>query len=136
MQFNELNEDNFLLFAIKHYDNPQSVTIEDFYEDLKRFKYLKRLLNRYLKGGTLRIHLILNHIIVIYNQFGQEAGTRLLFLKLDDYYAELLPFLLFLNRVPELVYQIGLPPQNIKTDYIKPDIRVVEILNKELRYES
>lgn len=101
MQFNELNEDNFLLFAIKHYDNPQSVTIEDFYEDLKRFKYLKRLLNRYLKGGTLRIHLILNHIILLYNCFG-EATNALLFYKLErEYWSILKTILLFLNRLPK-----------------------------------
>ena len=131
-----LNNANASLYAAKHYDNPSCSDIVEFYDDLKRFKYIKRLFNKYRETDNLKYRLILNHIIVIYNQFGQEAGTRLLFLKLDDYYAELLPFLLFLNRVPEVVYQIGLPPQNIKTDYIKPDIRVVEILNKELRYES
>jgi hypothetical protein len=64
MRFDELNSDNYIMFAIKHYENPQSVTKEDFEEDLKRFKYLKRLLKKYLKTGDLRTHLILNHIIV------------------------------------------------------------------------
>ena len=79
MKFNELNEDNFLLFAIKHYDNPQCATKDDFYEDLKRFKYIKRLFKRYVKTGVLKTHLLLNHIIVVYNIFG-DAGTPLLFL--------------------------------------------------------
>ena len=65
MRFDELNADNYIMFAIKHYENPQSVTKEDFEEDLKRFKYLKRLLRKYVKTGDLRTHLILNHIIIL-----------------------------------------------------------------------
>jgi hypothetical protein len=100
MHFDELNEDNFLLFAIKHYENPQSVTYEDFEEDLKRFKYLKRLLKRYKKGSELRTHLILNHIIILYNVFG-EAATPLLLYKLDsEYWSAIKTFLLFLDRWP------------------------------------
>ena len=101
MHFDELNEDNFLLFAIKHYENPQSVTYEDFEEDLKRFKYLKRLFKRYLKSGSLRTHLILNHLIILYNVWG-EAGTPLLFYKLEEeYWSEIKNFLIFLNRWPD-----------------------------------
>jgi hypothetical protein len=100
MYFDELNEDNFLLFAIKHYENPQSVTYEDFEEDLKRFKYLKRLLKRYMKGSELRTHLILNHIIILYNVFG-EAATPLLLYKLEpEYWPSLKSFLIFLDRWP------------------------------------
>ena len=77
MKFDELNESNYILFAIKHYENPHCVTREDFDEDVKRFKYLKRLLKRYLRGGPLRIPLILNHLIILYNVFG-EAATPLL----------------------------------------------------------
>lgn len=101
MQFDELNEDNFLLFAIKHYENPQSVTYEDFEEDLKRFKYLKRLFKRYNKTKSLRTHLILNHLIILYNVWG-EAATPLLFYKLDrEYWSSLKTFLIFLNRWPD-----------------------------------
>lgn len=101
MYFDELNEDNFLLFAIKHYENPQSVTYEDFEEDLKRFKYLKRLFRRYMKSGSLRTHLILNHLIILYNVWG-EAATPLLLYKLDvEYWSCLKTFLMFLNRWPE-----------------------------------
>ena len=64
MKFDELNDDNFLLFAIKYYDNPQCSTKDDFYEDLKRFKYIKRLLKKYIKTGELKTHLLLNHIII------------------------------------------------------------------------
>lgn len=101
MIFDELNESNFLLFAIKNYENPQSVTYEDFEEDLKRFKYLKRLFKRYLKTGILRTHLILNHLIVLYNVWG-EATTPLLFYRLEsEYWSCLKTFLVFLNRWPE-----------------------------------
>ena len=76
--------------------------------------------------------LILNHIIVIYNQFGQEGGTRLLFLKLHGYYPQLIPFLTILNRCPERVEQIGLPTENIITHNIKVDQRIAEVLMNEI----
>jgi len=102
MNFTELNEENYLFFAIKHYDNPQAVTKEDFYDDLKRFKYLKRLLKTYVKTGNLKLHLILNHMIIIYNVFG-EAATPLLFYKISpDYWSVLKSFMLYLNRYPEM----------------------------------
>ena len=100
MIFNELNEDNFILFAMKHYENPHCVTREDFDEDLKRFKYLKRLLKRYVRGGQLRIHLIINHLIILYNVFG-EAATPLLLYKLErEYWGILKTILLYLNKYP------------------------------------
>ena len=100
MKFDELNEDTFLLFAIKHYENPQAATKEDFDEDLKRFKYLKRLLKRYVRGGALRTHLIINHLIILYNVFG-EAATPLLFFKLEiEYWGILKTVLLYLNKYP------------------------------------
>ena len=67
MKFNELNENNYIMFAIKHYDNPQAVTEDDFYEDMKRFKWIKRLLNKYKNSGVLNVHLLLNHFIILYN---------------------------------------------------------------------
>ena len=70
--FEELNEDNFTLFAIRHYDNPQCTSTEEFYEDIRRFRYLKRLLKRYAKSGELRERLILNHLIVLSNLFGVD----------------------------------------------------------------
>lgn len=103
MRFNELNEDNFLLFAIKHYDNPNAMTKDDFFEDLKRFKYIKRLLKRYDKTGILKTHLLLNHIIVVYNIFG-DAATPILFFKIDQtYWKYLKSFMMFLNRLEDNV---------------------------------
>ena len=84
MIFNELNEDNFLLFAIKNYENPQAVTKEDFEKDLNHFKYIKRLLKRYKNTGQLKTHLLLNHFIILYNIFG-EATTPMLFFKIENY---------------------------------------------------
>ena len=102
MSFDELNENNYLLFAIKNYENPQAITREDFEDDLKRFKYVKRLLKRYKNTGELRTHLILNHLIVLFNVFG-EATVPLLFYKLDqNLWSYVKSFLMFLNRIPEV----------------------------------
>jgi hypothetical protein len=101
MFFNELNEDNFLLFAIKNYENPQAVTKEDFEKDLNHFKYIKRLLKRYKREGELKTHLLLNHFIILYNIFG-EATTPMLFFKIEkDLWSYLKSFIIFLNRLPE-----------------------------------
>ena len=101
MKFDELNEDNYLLFAIKFYDNPQAVTMEDFESDLKRIRYVKRLLKRYKNTGELKTHLILNHITILFNVFN-DATVPLLFYNLDkDLWSSLKSFLLFLNRFPE-----------------------------------
>ena len=100
MKFDELNQDNWSIFAIKNYNNPQSVTYSDFEEDIKKFKYIKRLLRRHENTGELRKHLILNHIILLYNVFG-DAATPLLFFKLEkNYWPVLKAFLLFLDRLP------------------------------------
>jgi hypothetical protein len=101
MLFNELNEDNFLLFAIKHYENPQAVTREDFDKDLNHFKYIKRLLKRYKSSGQLKTHLLLNHFIILYNIFG-EATTPMLFFKIEkDLWDSMKSFIIFLGRWPE-----------------------------------
>ena len=100
MKFDELNESNYILFAIKHYENPSCVTREDFDEDMKRFKYLKRLLKRYVRGSQSRTHLIINHLIILYNVFG-EAATPLLFFKMErEYWSLLKTVLLYLNKYP------------------------------------
>jgi hypothetical protein len=101
MRFDELNESNYMLFAIKFYDNPQAVTKEDFEDDLKRIKYIKRLLKRYKNTGTLKIHLILNHLTLLFNVFN-DAAIPLLFYNLDpDLWPIVKSFLIFLNRIPE-----------------------------------
>ena len=101
MRFDELNESNYLLFAIKFYDNPQAVTKEDFEEDLKRIKYVKRLLKRYKNTEVLKTHLILNHLTVLFNVFN-DAAVPLLFYNLEsELWPAIKSFLLFLNRIPE-----------------------------------
>tara|TARA_B100000530_G_scaffold317843_1_gene249175 strand:+ start:590 stop:964 length:375 start_codon:yes stop_codon:yes gene_type:complete len=99
MRFDELNEKNYLMFAIKHYDNPQSVTVDDFMEDMKKFKYLKRLLKRYLKTGVLRVNLILNHLIILFNVFGEGTIPLLMYKLGEEYYSIIKTFLLYLNRI-------------------------------------
>lgn len=101
MFFDELNEDNFLLFAIKNYNNPQGLTEEDFYKDLNHFKYIKRHLSKYIASGDLKIHLLLKHFIILYNIFG-DATTPMLFYKLPkETWGSMKTFIVFLNRLPE-----------------------------------
>ncbi len=101
MNFNELNKDNFLLFAIRYYENPNSSTQEEFQEDLKRFKYVKRWLKKYHDSGTINSHLLLNHIIVIFNCWN-DAAIPMLFYKIEpSYWGYLKSFLVFLDRCPE-----------------------------------
>jgi len=101
MLFTELNEDNFLLFAIKHYENPQAVTREDFDKDLSRFGYIKRLLKRYKSTGELKVHLLINHFIILYNIFG-DATTPMLFYKIDKNLWECIKtFVVFLDKLPD-----------------------------------
>lgn len=101
MHFTELNEDNFLLFAIKNYENPQAVTREDFEKDLNHFRYIKRLLKKYRNTGQLKVHLILNHFIILYNVFG-EATTPMLFHKIEmDLWPVMKSFIIFLGKLPE-----------------------------------
>ena len=102
MNFTELTEDNYVLFAIKYYDNPSAVTKEDFLDDLRRFKYIKRLINKYLKNGEVKLHLLLNHIIIVYNVFN-EAATPLLFYKMDkEYWSIIKSIMIYLERYPEV----------------------------------
>jgi len=100
MQF-ELTEDNFIMFAVKNYDNPGCVGMDEFYDDLKRFKYIKRLLRKHNVGKDLKERLILNHIIVLGNLFGVEATTKMLFFKLEKkFWPQIKTFLVFLNYMP------------------------------------
>lgn len=112
----KLNENNFLLYAMHHYDNPQCHSIEEFEEDLKKFLYLKKLLSRYKRDGELRERLILNHIIVLYNVFG-EATTNMLFYKIDkDYWDTLITFLVYLDRMPETIVEYSIKLSDIPLD--------------------
>ena len=101
MIFTELTSENFLLFAIKHYENPQAVTKEDFEKDLNHFKYIKRLLKRYRNTGELKAHLLLNHFIILYNIFG-EGTTAMLFYKIEEEMWNIMKtFVVFLDKLPE-----------------------------------
>lgn len=97
----ELNEENFIMYAIKHYDNPHCKGMDEFLDDLKRFKYLKRLFRKYNAGLDLKERLILNHLVVIYNLFGVEAATKMLFFKIEKrFWSQLKTFLVYLNYMP------------------------------------
>ena len=102
MRFDDLNEKNFLLYAMQHYDNPQCVEVEEFNDDLRRIKYIKRLFNQYHTENILKERLILNHIIVFYNVFSVQAATRILFYKIDEeFWPMLKTFLLYLSYMPK-----------------------------------
>lgn len=120
----ELNESNYLVYAIKHYNSPECSGIEDFEEDVKRFKYLKRLFRRYERTGQLNDRLILNHLIVLYNVFDKHA-TPLLFYKIDrQHWSILKTFLVFLNRMPlESIITGG-----VRGDDIPLDFTIINIL--------
>tara|TARA_R110000764_G_scaffold190918_1_gene276180 strand:- start:136 stop:522 length:387 start_codon:yes stop_codon:yes gene_type:complete len=96
----QLNEDNFLLYAIKNYHSPGSMGMSDLESDLKKFKYIKRLLNRYQKTGEISERLVLNHLVILYNVFG-DATTDMLFYKLDkEFWSDLKTYLVYLHRMP------------------------------------
>ena len=102
MEFDDLNEKTFLLYATQHYDNPQCVDVEEFNDDLRKIKYIKRLFNQYSLGGDLKERLLLNHIIVFFNVFQTRAATRILFFKLEEkFWPVLKTFLFYLKFMPE-----------------------------------
>lgn len=121
-----LTDDNFLIYAIKAYDNPNCI-ISEFEDDLKRLKYIRRLIKRYRVTGDLKERLILNHIIVLSNVFGTEAAVRILFFKIDDEdYHILKTFLLFLNYMPKMIR--GIRGSNINSSDITIDLFVANRL--------
>ena len=127
--FDDLNEKNYLHFAMKYYDNRQCTSVEEFNEDLNKIKYVKRLFNRFLETGELRTNLILNHLIVIYNVFENEAATRMLFFRVEKkFYSILKPFLIFLNRLPEKVK--GIDGEDIQTNHIPLNDTTIKELRK------
>ena len=117
------------MFATKYYDNPQCTSIEEFNDDLNKIKYVKRLFNRFLETGELRVNLILNHLIVIYNVFENEAATRMLFFRVEKkFYSILKPFLIFLNRLPNTIK--GVNGEDIDTKIIPLNESTVKELRK------
>jgi len=107
MKFDDLNEGTFLLYSMKEYNNIQCVDIEEYYDDLKKIKYIKRLFNIYKNDGQLKERLILNHLITWYNVFSIQAGTRILFYKIEEQFWPMLKtFLIFLDRMPDKIESI------------------------------
>ena len=107
MKFDDLNEGNFLMYSMKEYNNMQCIDIEEFYDDLKKIKYIKRLFNIYKNDGQLKERLILNHLITWYNVFSIQAGTRILFYKIEEHFWPMLKtFLIFLDRMPDKIESI------------------------------
>jgi|TARA_R110002096_G_scaffold393193_1_gene588204 hypothetical protein len=122
----KLTEETFLLYAAKNYDNPQLQNEEEFYDDLKKFKYIKRLFNKYSETGELKERLILNHIVVLTNVFGPDAAVKLLFLRLPEYLHYLKPFLLLLSILKDKI-----EVNNI--EYITSDINIDDAIVERLR---
>jgi hypothetical protein len=126
MSFDDLSSENIMLYAVKVYDKPNCI-MSEFKEDMKRFNYLKRLFFRYRKISEVKERLILNHLVVLYNVFGIEAATRLLFYKISkEDYPALKTYLIFLSCMPETV--IGIKGHNIKSSDIPVDMKIANIL--------
>lgn len=123
-----LTESNFILYAAKYYDNPNCHDTKEFYDDLKRFKYIKKLFSRFDETGELKDRLILNHIIILYNVFGISA-TRMLFFKLNNYHSYLKPFVVMLGYMPDFILNIGKNNILYNSDIVMDD-RIVEVLRK------
>lgn len=128
MSFENLTNDNIMMYAIKAYDRPD-IIMSEFKDDMKRFNYLKRLFRRYRKYGELREQLVLNHIVVLYNVFGPEVATRILFFKMSkEHYSVLKTYLLFLNIMPERV--LGIKGTDIFSSSIPVDMTIADELRK------
>ena len=121
----KLTENNFLQYALNNYDNPSCATLEEFEDDLKKFLYLNKLLQRYTKNKDLRERLILNHIIVNYNLWG-NAATEMLFHKVEEeHWSSLIVFLTYLGRLPEFI-----PGTSVRATSLTHDEKIVEILRE------
>lgn len=126
--FEKLDETNFLLYAAKHYDNPQCFDTLEFYDDLNRFRYLKRLFRKYEETGELKERLIINHLTVLYNVFGVEPATKMLFFKLKGFEPCLKPFLVLMGYMPDAIRGVGLENRTIVNSDIPMDSSIVNIL--------
>lgn len=127
--FENLTDANVHLYQMKSYDNPSCHTMDEFLDDMKRIKYIKRLFYRYHTKKQLKERLILNHLIVLYNVLGNEACTRILFLKIDsEQYYILKSFLLFINKLPPVVS--GVENKDVHTADIDYDINILSTLDK------
>ena len=124
-----LTNENYILVLAKRYDNPQAHSTEEFYEDLKRIKYIKKLVTRYIETGELKEILILNHLIVLNNIFGSELLCKLIFLKMEKKLFYIKPFLVLLNILPDKIYGIN-NKDIIDTNIISMDENIIQVLRK------
>jgi hypothetical protein len=125
--FDKLTDSNFVMYAMKHYDNPQCCSIDEFNEDLNRIKYIKKLITRYIETGDLKERLILNHLIILNNVFGATALVRMLFLKMDKHLMYIKPFLILLSILPDQV--VGIKNDSIiQTDTVPMDKHIISVL--------
>lgn len=124
-----LNNETYLLYCAQHYDNVNCHTTDEFFEDLKHVKYVKKLLTRYDKTKDLKERLILNHIIILMNVFGPYVTCKLLFFKVDKYIKYLKPFLVYLEILPDKIYNVG-NAEVIWTDDYPMDQEIINILRK------
>lgn len=123
-----LTHENFLMYSIKNYDNPSCSGLKEFEDDLKRLRYIKRLLGRYQLTGDIKERLIINHLVVLYNVFGVDAATNMLFFKLQErFWPQLKTFLVFLNYMPE---SITVGNRRIMASDIVIDETIAELLRK------
>lgn len=126
--FDELNEENFMMYAMKCYSSPNCI-MSEFEGDIKRTKYLKRLFRRYKVSKSLKERLIINHIILLNNVFGPEPTARILFYRIDERdYDILKTFLLYLNTMPDVIR--GINGKNIHAAEIPVDMDIAEILRQ------
>lgn len=130
MIFDRIDDSNYMLFCARHYDNTHCHDIEEFYEDMRRIKYIKKLLTRYIDSGELKERLILNHLTILNNVFGPEALCKILFFKMGEQMRYIKPFLLLLNILPAKVYNVGKEFTIINTDEIEMDHTIIEALRK------
>lgn len=125
----KLTDKNYIMYAMKNYANPQCVDLDDFYEDLKRIGYIRRLLIKYKKSKSLRERLILNHLIILYNVFPVQEITNILFFKIErEYWSALKTFLVYLNFMPEKLF--FLDDYIILTTDITLDTHIIDVLRK------
>jgi len=117
MRFDELTNGNYMMFALLHYDNPHCKDIKEFFEDIKRIHYIRRLLKRYLQDNELKERLIINHLITFYNVFESQAASRILFFRIEKkYHSALQTFLVYINKA------------DTAQDCVKLDDRIIESL--------
>jgi hypothetical protein len=125
--YEKLNNENFLIYCAKYYNNTQCYSTEEFLEDLKRIKYIKKLITRYVQYGELKERLILNHVIILNNVFGADHLCRILYLKMKRQFEYIKPFLVLLNILPDKIYNVG-SEEIIFVDSIDMDQDIVKAL--------